>query len=134
MGEPRKMGGASIGKKKSLNDIYEQRNRIVAGSQGNPQRIARAIGLAKKYTENIKKTKEYAFDVQRYEKRFAEAMEAARAKGYVTAAQANKDKKLTKKYGTYSNDFFNERLAMVYPVGMYEREYSRRTYTGNNRK
>ena len=134
MGEPGRIGRASAQRKKSLNDIYEQRNRIVAGSQGNPQRIARAIGLAMKYTENIKKTKEYAFDDQRYEKRVAEAVSAAWKKGYTTAAQANKDKSLTKKYGTYTNDFFNERLTGVYPVGMYDRQYSRRTYTGNNRK
>lgn len=89
--------------------------------------------ISRSYADNIRQTPEYAFDSLRPRQKSQLAMEAALRKGYVTAAQANADRELTRTYGTYTNDFFNERLGGVLLPGQFSRKYSRSVYARNNR-
>lgn len=138
MAEPRTKSGTAVvtttsqrERVKSLKDIYEQRDRIAAGS---PERRELAARIAGDYVQNIKNTPEYAFDSLRLSDRQRLAMEAARQRGYTTAAQANADERLTRLYGRYTNDFFNEYLNGVRVHGQFGRGYPRSVYARKNRR
>lgn len=125
-----------IVKSRSLNDIYDKANRLYsqAWNAGDRTRAERIKEIRDRYVSNIKSTKEYAFDQKKGKDQVAEAVEAARKKGYTTAEQANRDKKLTKMYGTYRNDFFNKYIESVYTPGTYGRKYSQSVYARKNNR
>ena len=126
-------GRSIINRTKSIDDIYEQRDRIIRMAQGDRSRIDRASEIARRYVNNISQTREYAFDSQRPRERARQALSAARERGYTTAQQANADRGLTQMYGRYANDFFNERLERAYVPGQFGRQYSRSTYMRRRR-
>ena len=137
MPEPRKVTATiSVGtmgrdRGKSLNDIFAQRDRIIEGSQGNRSRIDRAMAISRQYVNNIRNTDENAFDRLRPQERARIAVEEARRRGYTTAEQANADRELRRRYGTYRNDFFNRYLESINPWGEFNRPYTRIQYTRN---
>lgn len=140
MAEPRKKNGATVvvsrtqrDRMKSVNDIYAQRDRIVRGSQGNPARINLAGQIANRYARNIYDTPEYAFDRLPIQQRVNEAVAEARRRGYTTAAQANADEELVRRYGRFAGDFFNQGIARAILPGSMSRAYSRSVYARNRR-
>ena len=130
MSEPRK-----IEKTRTLDEVYSKANSLMSAAYraGNMDRYNRIKGIRDRYVSNIKSTKEYEFDAKKQNDRAQEAIDAARKKGYTTAARANRDKRLTKMYGTYGNDFFNQRLGSVVMPGLWQRAYSRSVYAKTNR-
>ena len=131
--EPRKVI-AEVGRAKSMNDIYEQRDRIIAGSQGNRSRIERAANIARTYASNIAATEQFRLDMRPQSERVAEAVAEARRRGYTTAQEANADKELKDRYGTFQNDFFGTRIPGVFiPENrrLMGRPYSRSVYMNN---
>ena len=141
MAEPRKsntveaaVSASQRDRAKSLNDIYAQRDRIIRGSQGNSSRIKQAVAIANGYARNIRGTAEYAFDSLPLQDRVNVAVEQARQKGYTTAAQANADEELTRIFGKYRNDFFNERISGAIVPGTFSRRYPRSVYMRTNRR
>ena len=134
MAEPRKNNGATVvvsrtqrDRMKSVNDIYAQRDRIVRGSQGNAGQIAN------RYARNIYDTPEYAFDRLPIQQRVNEAVAEARRRGYTTAAQANADEELVRRYGRFAGDFFGRGIARAILPGSMSRAYSRSVYARNRR-
>lgn len=92
------------------------------------------MSISRRYVQNIQQTPEYAFDSLRPAERQRLASEAARQRGYVTAQQANADPELTRLYGQYTNDFFNERINGVRVPGQMSRRYSRSVYARRNNR
>ena len=126
--------GMGRARSKSLNDIYNQRDRIIMGSQGNDTRIARASAIARAYADNIQSTEQFALDMRPQSVRVAEAVAEARRRGYTTAQEANADEELRDRYGVFQNDFFGTSLNGVFiPENrrLMGRPYSRSVYTRN---
>lgn len=138
MREPGKIKQTSsvvVGREKSLNDIYNQRDRAIAAANGDRARIERISEITSRYAGNIRQSEEYAFDRLPLNQRAREAFAAARAKGYKTGEEANQDKELTRRYGRFEGQLGGAFPATVTLPGLFGRKYSQNTYMGrrNNR-
>lgn len=124
MSEPRNI------REKSLNDIYNQRDRLISMANGNRSRIERIMAISNRYANNIKRTREWAYDSLPASQRAQEAFAAARKKGYTTVERANADKRLTRKYGRFGGNSLNGGVppSIVLP-SQYNRKYSSKTYS-----